>query len=342
MSADLFMLFRRGASWRIALALGVWLVILLSLPHTSWAEADGTPPVRSFEDLYSVAVTSMAEWVVGSKGLVLVSFDEGQSWRRRALRERDGGPELQDLDLLTIRFAPDGITGWIGGEDGIIYYTGDAGRSWKPRYAPFSDQNIFRVAPIDAQSACAVGTDGTLLCTADEGIHWNSHRFDQYVDLNDVTFVGSNGWAVGAYRTILCTNDAGEHWHLQRGGNRMVLDEESYFAVAFKDPQHGWVAGLSGEIVYTTDGGTTWQQVSGASRPSLFAISGKWPNLWFGGKRGALLEQTADGDWLTAQISFGDITDIGFAGSNGIAVGLGGTILRTADDGKTWHSVGAE
>ena len=122
----------------------------------------------------------------------------------------------------------------------------------------------------------------------------------------------------------------------------MVLDEESYFAVAFEDSQHGWVAGLGGEIVYTTDGGATWRQASGDSRPSLFAISGAWPNLWFGGKRGALLENAADGSWRNAQISFGDITDISFAESNGIAVGLGGTILLTADGGNTWHSVGAE
>ncbi len=299
-------------------------------------------PAHSYEDLFSVAFARGAVWTVGSKGLVLVSSDEGQNWQRQRWdgNSRDG--LRHDLDLLSIRFALEGSTGWIGGENGLIYYTDDGGRKWARRDAPSSEQNIFRVAPINSASACAVGTEGTLLCTTDAGVHWNSRRFDHYIDLNDVTFVGRDGWAVGAYRTILCTNDAGEHWHLQRGGNRMVLDEESYFAVGFKDALHGWVAGLSGEIVYTTDGGATWQQTSPASRPSLFAIGEAWPNIWFGGKRGALFELSPAGNWRQDQISFGDITDISIDGRNGVAVGLGGTILRTTNGGDTWQSVGGE
>ena len=326
----------------IMLTLGMSLALAGPMLRLSSAAPEQTPPLKSFEDLFSVAFTSSAEWIVGSKGLLLVSFDKGQEWQRRQLQERSGGPASQDLDLLSIRFSPDGSTGWIGGEDGLIYYTADGGHNWEARNAPLSNVNIFRVAPMGPQSACAVGTDGTLLCTADAGLHWDSHQIDKYIDLNDVTFVGNNGWAVGGYRTILCTNDGGEHWRLQQGGNRMVLDEESYFAVAFQDAQHGWVAGLSGELMYTADGGSTWQKTGGASRPSLFAIGGAWPNLWFGGKRGALLERAPDGSWREEQISFGDITDISFAGSHGIAVGLGGTILRTANGGSTWQSVGAE
>jgi photosystem II stability/assembly factor-like uncharacterized protein len=296
--------------------------------------------LQYLNDFFSVAITPAAQWIVGSKGLLLNSTDGGHTWDRRTFRERTGGPTLQDLDLLSIRFTADGQTGWIGGENGLIAYTPDGGRTWQPRNAPFSDQNIFRVAPLDSQKACAVGTDGTLLCTSDAGAHWNSHRFDQYIDLNDVTFVGNEGWAVGAYRTILHTSDGGGTWQLQNGGNTKVLGEESYFAVVFADAQHGWVTGLAGEIVSTSDGGRTWQQYNGGgSRPSLFAAAGAWPSLWFGGKSGSLLERAGDDHWRDARISFDDITDIAFAGNLGLVVGLGGTILQTTDGGKTWHSV---
>ena len=64
---------------------------------------------------------------------------------------------------------------------------------------------------------------------------------------------------------------------LQSGGNRKVLEEESYFTVTFADVQHGWVTGLAGEIVTTNDGGHTWRPYGGASRPSLFAAAEHGP-----------------------------------------------------------------
>jgi photosystem II stability/assembly factor-like uncharacterized protein len=160
--------------------------------------------------------------------------------------------------------------------------------------------------------------------------------------MNDVTFVGQDGWAVGGYRTILHTSDGGKSWVLQRGGNTKILDEESYFAVAFLDAQHGWVAGLSGDLLYTSDGGQTWHEYGGSSRPSLFAIGIARPALWVGGKRGVLLKHGPDNSWRDIHVRLRDITDIAFSGNTGIAVGLGGTILETADGGNTWHSAGAE
>jgi photosystem II stability/assembly factor-like uncharacterized protein len=313
-------------------------VCAVALLRNSAAYGQSTS-LQYINSLFSVAITPTTQWIVGSKALLLDSTDGGHTWEQKTLHERGGGPTLQDLDLLSIRFTPDGKSGWIGGENGLIYYTADGGHTWQSRNAPFSDQNIFRVVPVDAQKACAVGTDGTLLCTSDAGAHWNSHRFDQYVDLNDITFIGNEGWAVGAYRTILHTNDGGSTWQLQSGGNRKVLDEESYFTVTFADAQHGWVTGLAGEIVTTNDGGRTWRSYGGVTRPSLFAAAGAWPSLWVGGERGSLLERTGDDHWREVRISFNDITDIAFAGNSGLAVGLGGTILQTTDGGKTWHSV---
>jgi len=312
--------------YRGIVAAGATLALLAVAPLWSSDASGQTPTAQSIANFFGIAITPTAQVIVGGKGLLLVSTDGGHTWKWKTLHERDGGPTMQDLDLLSIRFAPNGRTGWIGGENGIIFYTADGGHTWQPRNAPFSDQNIFRVVPLEGQKACTVGTDGTLLSTSDAGVHWNSHRFDQYIDLNDVTFVGNEGWAVGAYRTILHTANGGATWQLQHGGNRKVLDEESYFAVAFVDPQHGWVTGLAGEIVYTSDGGRTWQQYpgGGGTRPSIFAAAASGPSLWLGGKRGSLLERAEDKHWREVKISFDDITDIAFSGKVGIAVGLGG------------------
>jgi len=322
-------------------ALEVSLIVVVTLACSSLAAPGQPVPVHYFEDLFSTAITSAAWWLVGSKGLVLVSTDKGHHWERRALRERSGGALMQDFDLYSIRFTTDGMVGWIGGEHALIFYTGDGGGSWKLRPAPM-DENVFRVAPVDSRRACAVGTDGLLLCTADAGEHWTAHVVNKFIDMNDITFVGEEGWAVGEYRTIMHSSDGGATWQLQLGGNPKILEEESYFAVAFEDAQHGWVAGLAGEVASTDDGGRTWRQSGGIERPSIFAIGAAWPAIWFGGKRGALLERANDDRWRDIRISFGDITDIAFDKRIGIATGLGGTILQTMDGGNSWHSVGLE
>lgn len=322
-------------------ALGLSLIALVTLACSSLAAPAPLVPVHYFEDLFSTAITPAAWWLVGSKSLVLVSADKGRHWERRSLKERSGGSLMQDFDLYSIRFAADGKAGWIGGEHGLIFYTGDGGDSWQPRPAPM-DENVFRVAPVDSRRACAVGTDGMLLCTADAGEHWTPQVVSKFIDLNDITFVGEEGWAVGEYRTIMHTSDGGATWQLQLGGNPKILEEESYFAVAFADAQHGWVAGLAGEVASTDDGGHTWRQSGGNGRPSIFAIGPAWPAIWFGGKRGVLLERTNDDRWHDIRISFGDITDIAFDNRTGIATGLGGTVLQTMDGGNSWHSVDVE
>ncbi len=327
---------------RLLLLVSVSVVAALTLSGAA-ANAD-TQGAKYFDNLFSVARSPLGQWIaVGSKGLMLVSDDNGATWQRHLLKERPGNGLLQDFDLYSIRFAPGTQSGWVSGERGLIFFSADGGRNWQPRSAPPSDNNIFRVAPIDSSSACAVGTDGTLLCTQDSGQHWLPYAFNRYIDLYDATFVGNNGWVVGAYRTILHTADGGRTWQLQRGGNRKVLDEEAYFAVTFSDAMHGWVAGLSGELIYTSDGGQAWQTYKSESlRPTIFAAYDFNPALWLGGKRGAMMELTRDDHWRDVHVSFQDITDLAFSGQTGIAVGLGGTILRTTDGGKTWHSVGSE
>jgi photosystem II stability/assembly factor-like uncharacterized protein len=320
---------------------GVALTALTNAPLFGYPEPGPNNAVKYFDDLFSTALTPTAQWVVGSKALLLVSNDGGRRWERKTLHERRGGLLMQDFDLYSIRFTPDGRTGWISGEKGLIFYTSDGGLTWVPRFGPL-DQNIFRVVPVDSQRACAVGTESTLLCTTDAGEHWTSHGIGKFIDMNDVTFVGEEGWAVGSYQTILHTNDGGTTWRLQHGGNTKTLAEEAYFSVAFTDSQHGGVAGLAGEIVFTNDGGRTWGQYGGPTRPSLFAVAWAGPSLWLGGKRGTLLAHTPDDHWRDVRISSSDITDIDFAGKTGIAVGLEGMLALTADGGKSWHLVGAE
>jgi photosystem II stability/assembly factor-like uncharacterized protein len=317
---------------------------------TGRARAQGSDGAHSVDNIFSVARVSPGRWIaVGSKGLVLRSTDDGQTWERGILRVRSDEETdvFQDLDLYSVRFSPDFKGGWIGGEDGLIFYSSDGGGTWSRRRVPGLRKNLFRIAPVEAFHACAVGTDGTLICTSDAGDHWAARKVDQHIDLYDVAFVGAQGWAVGAFNTILHSSDGGANWQLQAGGysKDRLLDEQAFFAVAFRDGNRGEVAGLAGKLLLTDDGGRTWRNDGDDSqRPSLFAVSGVWPSIWAAGKHGAIIQHSDGGGWRTIGLRSArqDLTDLAVAHNTALAVGLQGTILRTGDSGKTWTSVGAE
>jgi photosystem II stability/assembly factor-like uncharacterized protein len=317
---------------------------------TQSAPALGGSGVRRVDNIFSVAEVFPGRWIaVGSKGLILRSADDGRTWERGILRVRtdQDSDVFQDFDLYSVRFTPDFKAGWIGGENGLIFYSSDGGSTWSRRTVPGFQKSVFRIAPIDTSRACAVGTDGTLLCTTDEGKHWVSRPVDQHIDLYDLTFVGGQGWAVGAFNTILHSSDGGADWQLQAGGysKDRLLDEQAFFAVAFRDGNRGEVAGLAGKILLTDDGGRTWRNDGEDSkRPSLFAVSGVWPSIWAAGKHGAIIQHSDGSGWKTIELRGArqDITDLAVAHNTALAVGLQGTILRTGDGGKVWTSVAAQ
>lgn len=326
------------------------LTALLLCLASQRAHAQDSGGVRRVDNIFSVAQVAPGRWIaVGSKGLILRSNDGGKSWDRGVLRVRQDqlSDLFQDLDLYSVRFTSDFKAGWIGGEKGLIFYSEDAGSSWTRRGASGFEKNIFRIAPIDATRACAVGPDASLLCTGDAGQHWQSLSVDKHIDLYDVVFVGDQGWAVGSFDTILHTPDGGRNWQLEAGGydKNRLLDEQALFAVAFRDENRGEVVGLAGKILLTDDGGQTWRSDGGeVTRPSLFAVSGVWPTIWAGGKHGAIIEHGDGSGWKTIELrgSRHDITDLAIAGNTALAVGLQGTILRTGDGSKAWTSVGAK
>ncbi len=154
---------------------------LMLCVFTQGASAQGPSGVRRVDNIFSAARAFPGRWIaVGSKGLILRSADDGKSWERGTLRVRtDQESEVfQDFDLYSVRFTPDFKAGWIGGENGLIFYSSDGGRTWSRRTAPGFQKSIFRIAPIDASRACAVGTDGTLLFTKHTGKHWLSRQID--------------------------------------------------------------------------------------------------------------------------------------------------------------------
>lgn len=337
---------RCGVSALILLAAAAIFVLPATIAVAP-AGATSAGLTKPWDSFFSVAFLPSGKcYVVGAQGALLTSTDGGQNWERRAIAERG---DLSWSDLYSIRFAADGQTGWIGGEGGLILKTTDGGVTWT-RQPSGTTENLFRIAVIDPQTAYASGTNGLLMGTTDGGAHWQPQAFKGGLIFFDVAFGDAhNGWAVGEFETIIHTADGGKTWAPQMGGKRANFKLPALFAVRFTDAQHGWVAGQGGTMLRTDDGGATWQPFTAPSPAPMYSVayavgaSGAAPTeLWGSGEGGALVRVAlgAGGALPTEQSpTVFSLADLAFSGNNGVAVGLGGTIVHTGDGGAHWKVV---
>jgi photosystem II stability/assembly factor-like uncharacterized protein len=339
-TARKFMIPRRYSLWAVV---GAVAAVLLAVQAAVSAAAikgkmvSGAPPWLS---LYGVAVRpDGAAYAVGSKGLLMVSEDNGKTWDLRIMQERPGNDLFQDLDLYSIHFTPDGKSGWVVGERGIIMHSDDGGESWHSQQSGVS-ANLFNVSAVDAQHAYACGEDGLLLGTNDGGQHWTSFKYKDPITFFDISYTDPNsGWAVGEFEAVLHTTDGGKTWNLAHGGNTGDFTIGPYFSILISSPTQIRATGLNGEMAVSNDGGKTWTAEKLPEAVATYAAVQANGKVWLGGEGGRLVGGGAGGKWTIQRPTFNDITDLAFSGNAGYAVGLNGTILRTDDAGKQWQVV---
>lgn len=325
--------------------LGACLIGVMASAIGVRAAAEGVVKTSapSWLGLFSVAIQPDGRiFIVGSKGMLLVSSDHGKTWLQRTLKERPGSELFQDRDLYSVRFTADGKSGWIVGEEGTVLRTDDGGQTWTKQETGVTN-NLFKVSVVDAQNAVAVGADGAIIRTTDGGAHWQAVKSPLLITIFDVAFTDKNtGFAAGEFSTILATTDGGQTWKVASGGNTGDFTVGPFFTLTFTDSQHAMAAGLSGDLLVTADGGKTWQKQKLPEEIGTYVVAEDpgSKNLWAGGLGGKMFVQGSGGQWRgISRATFHDLTDIAFAGKQGVAVGLNGTILLTDNAGEQWQVV---
>jgi photosystem II stability/assembly factor-like uncharacterized protein len=143
-----------------------------------------------------------------------------------------------------------------------------------------------------------------------------------------------NGWASGRAGLVLHTADGGKGWQRQP-----TPTDKHLLAIDFLDAQRGAAVGDWGVVLTTEDGGASWIDHSLTEDLVLYGVRVVAPGeLWVVGEAGAVLHSTDGGsNWARCQ-GCGDksLFAVDFDGrEHGIAVGLDGEILVTAD-GNNW------
>lgn len=274
--------------------------------------------------------------VVGERGHVLVSNDQGKSWKQSQV---PAGQMLTAVDFVNERL------GWAVGHDGHIIHTEDGGNTWIKQRDGLKAQSEINVAllheakeklkamkvqmaigPKQVSVATGVtplaetavvevdeyGYEITPMSLEDqlEEAKWEvknaQNRLDSVVvapPLMDVWFADeNNGWAVGAFGTLVHTTNGGQTWEDQ---SRAIGNKDNYHLNAVIGTSNGTViiAGEAGFVAYSHDNGKTWSHADLGYDGSIFGMS-----------------VARDGSMI-------------------IATGLRGNTFRSLDAGATWETI---
>jgi photosystem II stability/assembly factor-like uncharacterized protein len=190
-------------------------------------------------------------------------------------------------------------TGWIGNGTQVLKTT-NGGSSWQTASTTFPS-GIISILFLNPFTGFATASNKVFKST-DGGINWLMVSTLAGGSLNDLFFLNSQtGFTVGAGSNSIVhkTTNAGASWEIKLSGNLTGTLSSVYFINALTGFAVGGGYGNPPAVIFkTTDEGETWNQIPIATTNHL--------------------------------------TSIGFSGNTAIAVGYGGTVGRSTDQGLSW------
>ena len=334
------------------LILFLLLIILSPSQFSQWQNQNPVPDGNHLRSVYFI--DDQTGWSVGSEGIILKTTNSGVDW----IKLNSG----TNTNLKSVKFIDENF-GWAAGDSGLIIKTTNGGSDWQIQITNTSEE-LNSLDFLNNNFGWAVGYSGTILKTIDGGSNWTNVISGTDKPLFSVCFVDSSlGWAVGGKITktyesvILKTTDGGLTWILKETSSDMVLN-----SVDFINSRTGWAVGYPDYIIKTTNGGDNWFEPEFIeSKKPVERLNENWErfdgpgglrsvffkdenNGWAVGGENEYFKRilaTTDGGLTWKYKYFGleewDLFSVYVTpGGNGWAVGAGGSIFISDDDGDTW------
>ncbi len=251
----------------LLLALFLVLPIASAFAQDPAADEPETALVKPLAErslLLDAVATSGRTVAVGERGHVLISDDDGDTWRQSA--------EVPTRSNLTGVYFHDKQLGWAVGHDAVILRTQDGGETWQRlHWAPEEERPFLDVWFSDADNGFAIGAYGYFLATADGGDTWedrliapidDSGEVDPYdlggdFHLNHIARAASGALYIAAEAgTIYRSDDGGETWRTLPSPY-----QGSFFGSLPLDGDSVLIYGLRGNLYRSDDGGETWTAI---------------------------------------------------------------------------------
>jgi photosystem II stability/assembly factor-like uncharacterized protein len=303
---------------------------------------------RHFDDaaLHAVQFVDAKEgWAVGDEGVVWHTIDGGETWERQPTGTR---ASLRSLHFL------DPFHGWVagreelphgGGSVGVLLYTADGGGTWR-RLLMNAVPGLNHIRFGDERTGYALGDGGGMyptgvFKTTDGGRTWEPVKGAHspgwvFADFKD----GHSGALAGVWGQV--GTIVGDGLGTAKVDLRGV---RSLRALQLRDG-HGLAVGQGGLLLTSSSGGARWGFADLKLAPEVLtawdfhAIHWVGDHIWVVGRPGSVVlhSDNRGGSWriLRTRQPLPLNGVYFFDAKRGWAVGELGTILGTADGGKTW------
>jgi len=293
-------------------------------------------------------------WVVGDAGVIWFTENGGQTWSMQ-----ESGT---DAPLYAVHFLNEKLGVAVGGKTelyshvgkGIFLKTNDGGKTWQ-NYPIFCAPILYDVKMMTPKTIWAAGSASEsypsgVIFTTDGGLDWSAlpgGRSRGWASLDLMDRENASGVGLdGSIQVIRKTSQLVKNPSL--GLRRACLVSLFPFQQTPVGMISGWMVGEGGLLMSTPDAGETWQLPRtlplspGQSEFFDFqAVFGNGPHVWVAGTPGTRIFHSHDAGttWEAAPTGVQTpIRKIRFLDPmNGRAVGDLGTILATADGGRTWQ-----
>jgi photosystem II stability/assembly factor-like uncharacterized protein len=281
-------------------------------PNDSANKPAEIEPLVANSLLLDLAVAGARLVAVGERGHVLLSDDQGATWRQ--------AKTVPTRAMLTAVFFVDAQYGWAVGHDETILNSVDGGETWtRTHFAPEAQQPLLDLWFANRVSGIAVGAYGAYFTTNDGGRHWSSAKFAA-----PNASAGDTPKHDGEAAPL--EGDLPPDYHLNRivgVGNRL------------------YVAAEGGQLYRSDDRGASWRALPSPYEGSFFGLVPiRGEGLLAFGLRGHLFRSADAGETWT-RIESGTTAML----TDGVAIndirvvigGLAGVLLVSGDAGETFR-----
>ena len=271
-------------------ALMLSVSIITALTGVAAAQPDGlsvqpsiTSAMAAKSVMLSVARAGQRLVAVGERGFIVVSEDNGGSWRQVR--------SPVSMTLVKIRFLDD-LEGWAVGHAGVVLHSRDGGLNW--------DKQLDGVlaADIELQEAKQVAEAARDAEKAQERLAQAQQLVDDGPDkpFLDLLFVDArNGIVVGAYGLAFVTHDGGLTWQSMR--SRIDNPSGLHLYSIERVGADLFIAGEQGTLLRSSDEGKTFESLASPYEGTTFGLqSTNAGSILAFGLRGKAFESKDRGD----------------------------------------------
>ncbi|AFH49412.1 Serine/threonine protein kinase [Ignavibacterium album JCM 16511] len=256
-----------------------------------WQEIKTNIPVN----LNTIAFISSNLFVGGTRGSVLISKNNGQSFDKIKLNEKvdihssanisgkllltasDGkvilldekGKILQSIKLADENFLSSCIKDriYICGSDGIILKSDKSKLKFEKINSP-AKSTLYDIIELGNASFITCGWNGSVYKTTNDGLSFSENKLSQSY-LKKLYFINQFlGFVGGADGNLFKSTDGGENWSKLNINTVATIND-----IIFVNQKTGFIVTSEGELFVSENSGEDWQKLSTGIRTSLNKIA---------------------------------------------------------------------